>query len=102
MKITLSTYEVADRLNSVEAFGNTEDAYSLCCSMAEWLEQFEDDTGQEMELDPVAIRCEFLVIELSEVADTYDIDDQEPLEYLQHNTMVIDTEFEGFYIIQEF
>lgn len=102
MKITLSTYEVADRLNSVEAFGNTEDAYSLCCSMAEWLAQLEEDTGEEMELDPIAIRCEFSVIELSEVADTYDIDDQEPLDYLNDNTVVIETEFEGFYIIQEF
>ena len=102
MKITLSTNEVADRLNSVEAFGSDDDSYSLCRSMAEWLEQLEEDTGEEMELDTIAIRCEFSVIELSEVADTYDIDDQEPLEYLQHNTLVIGTEFEGFYIIQDF
>ena len=102
MKITLNTNEVADRLNSVEAFGNTDDAYSLCYSMAEWLGQLEEDTGEEIELDPVGIRCEFSVIELSEVADTYDIDDQEPLEYLQHNTLVIETAFDGFYIIQGF
>lgn len=102
MKISLSINEVADRLNNVEAFGNTGDAYSLCYSMAEWLEQLEEDTGEEMEFDPVGIRCEFSVIELSEVANTYDIEENDPLEFLQDNTMVISTEFEGFYIIQDF
>lgn len=102
MKITLSTNEVADRLNEVEAFGNEEDSYSLCYSMAEWLEQLEEDTGQEMELDPIAIRCEFSIIKLSHVADTYDIGDAHPLDYLNDNTLVIETAFDGWYIFQDF
>ena len=103
MKTTLSTAQAADMLMKFEAFGTGDDAYSLCYSMAEWLEQYEEDTGEELELDPVAIRCEYSVIELRDVCEDYTVDaDEDPLEYLEYNTVVIPTEFEDTYIIQEF
>ena len=103
MKTTLTLHEAADMLMKFEAFGTGADAYSLCYSMAEWLEQYEEDTGEELELDPVAIRCEYSVIELRDVGGEYTLDSgEDPLEYLEHNTIVIPTEFEDIYIIQEF
>ena len=103
MKTTLTQHEAADMLMKCEAFGTGKDAYSLCYSMAEWLEQYEEDTGEELELDPVAIRCEYSVIELRDVCEDYTLDaDEDPLEYLENNTIVIPTEFEDTYIIQEF
>ena len=56
MKKTLSTYEIAETLYSDENAGWTRPG-SL--ALAEWLEEMEDDTGEEMELDVVAIRCDF-------------------------------------------
>ena len=103
MKTTLTQHEAVDMLMKFEAFGTCEDAYSLCYSMAEYLEEYEESTGVEIELDPVAIRCEYSVIELRDVCEDYTLDSgEDPLEYLQHNTIVIPTELEDTYIIQEF
>lgn len=107
MKTILSTTEAANTLMKFEAFGTEPfgtgaDSYSLCYTMAEWLEQYEYDTGEELELDPVAIRCEYRVIELRDVCEEYTIDSEEdPLEYLESNTIVIPTDFVDTYIIQE-
>jgi len=107
MKTTLSTTQAADMLMEFEAFGTGSDAYSRCCKMAQYLEQYEEDTGVEIELDPVAIRCEYRVITLDEVIEQYSGDfegmaDEDLLEYLRDNTTVIETDIDNTYIIQEF
>lgn len=103
MKTTLNTSQAADMLMEFEAFGTCEDAYKLCYLMAEYLERLEEDRGVEIDLDPVAIRCEYRAITLDEVAEQYDIcEETDPLEYLLDNTTAIETDFEDIYIIQEF
>ena len=56
MKETLSTYEVADRLCADK---NAAWTYNGAKALAEYLEELEADMGEEMELDVVAIRCDF-------------------------------------------
>jgi len=56
MKTTLSTYDIADALKSDE---NANWSYAGAQALAEYLEEYEDSTGEEMELDVVAIRCDF-------------------------------------------
>jgi hypothetical protein len=56
MKETLNTYEIADRLFRDENAGFT---YAGAHALAEYLEQLEEDSGEEMEFDKVAIRCDF-------------------------------------------
>ena len=107
MKTTLTQHEAADMLMKSEAFGTGKDAYSMCYSMAQYLEQYEEDTGEELELDPVAIRCEYRAITLDEAVSDYQIpphldDDEDVLEWLQDRTQVIDTDITNTYIIQEF
>ena len=106
MKTTLSTTQAADMLMEFEAFGTGSDAYSRCCKMAQYLEQYEEDTGVEIELDPVAIRCEYRVITLDEAVREYldrtTYSDEAVLEWLQDRTVVIETDIENTYIIQEF
>jgi len=103
MKTTLSTTQATDLLMEFEAFGTGSDAYTLCYHMVHYLEQFEDETGEELELDPVAIRCEYRAITLDEAREQYSIDeDVDPLEYLLAITAVIETGIENTYIIQEF
>ena len=103
MKITLTTSEIAQRLMAVDAMGTTEERKSLCYTMAEWLEQLEEDTGEEMELDTIAIRCEFSAYTLEELQSIYTIpDDAEPLEWLNDHTIVIETDVADTYIIQNF
>jgi len=107
MKTTLSTTQATDLLMEFEAFGTGSDAYTLCYHMVHYLEQFEDETGEEIDLDPVAIRCEYRAITLDEAVREYQIpphvdDDGEVLEWLQDRTEVIETDFKNTYIIQEF
>ena len=52
----LNTSQIVDQLMSVEAFGKS---YAASIVMAEYLEHLEDSSGESMELDPIAIRCEF-------------------------------------------
>jgi len=54
--MTLSTNQIATELkNDTCARWSWDGAFAL----AEYLEELEDSTGEEMEFDPVAIRCDF-------------------------------------------
>jgi len=56
MIITLSTYDIADRLlRDSNACWSRPGAFAL----AEYLQSIEDDTGEQMAFDAVAIRCDF-------------------------------------------
>ena len=83
-------------------------------ALFEYLEQYEEETGAEIELDIIALCCEYAEHETAiECANNYfdfalsDVDiltaeeaEEEALEYLRNRTQVI--EFEGGIIIQEF
>jgi hypothetical protein len=56
MKETLNTSEIADRLFRDE---NAAWSYAGALALAEYLQEWEDGTGEEMEFDRVAIRCDF-------------------------------------------
>ena len=56
MKITLTTYQIAGYLmQDTSAKWSRSGAYAL----ADYLQELEDSTGEEQELDVVAIRCDF-------------------------------------------
>jgi len=54
--MTLSTYEIADALKRDE---NAAWSWQGAKALAEYLEEYEEQSGTEMELDVVAIRCDF-------------------------------------------
>lgn len=56
MKKTLSTYEAAELL---AADDNANWSRAGAFALVEHLEQIEDDTGEEIEFDAVAIRCDY-------------------------------------------
>lgn len=56
MKITLNTYQIADELKRDTC---ARWSYNGSLALAEYLEEYEADSGDEMELDTCAIRCEF-------------------------------------------
>jgi hypothetical protein len=56
MKTTLSTSDIARALKSDE---NAAWSWNGAKALAEYLEQLEEDTGEEVELDVCAIRCDF-------------------------------------------
>jgi hypothetical protein len=56
MKTTLSTSDIARALKSDE---NAAWSWNGAKALAEYLEQLEEETGEEMEMDVCAIRCDF-------------------------------------------
>lgn len=57
-------------------------------ALFEWFEDYEEDTGEEIEFDPVAICCEFAdYSSFEEVKGDYP--DLKDLEELEENTIVI-------------
>ena len=108
MKQTLTTNEIARKLREDE---NAGWSYAGALALAEYLEQREEDNGEETEFDRVEIRCEFSEhTSATEAASDYDWqadkdNDEEQneaaaLEFLQGRTAVI--EFDRGVIIQNF
>lgn len=108
MKMTLSINHAADLLRQDE---NANWSYAGARALAEYLEELEESTGEELEFDRVAIRCEFTEYATAkDAAENYSFEPEEglseeeleaeALEYLRDNTQVI--EFDGGIIIQNF
>jgi len=101
MKTLLNTYDVANALAKDE-FANWSQNGAL--ALAEYLEEYEESTGEDLEFDPIAIRCEFSEYESAiEAAAQYTskfTNEAGALEYLRDHTTVIT--YDGGVIIQDF
>ena len=112
MKITLSNCQVVDTLLDHEVLGQRTDdgIIEATEALVDWLEDLEDDMCTEMELDPIALRCEYSCYTLNELAEMYDIDtsgvdaddrNEAILNYLNDHTIVIPVDNNNV-IISEF
>lgn len=97
MKTTINQSEFIDafrRYDRYDQFG-----YDALVSLFDYVEQLEDDCGEEMELDVIALCCDYSEDSVGAIADNYSIDlsdcddDDERkdavLEYLNDNTIVV-------------
>lgn len=105
MKQTVTEYMFVDSFRHA----GRESQFSVRArrSLFEYLKEFENSTGTELELDPIAICCEWCEYPSAlEAAKDYgfkdgiDSQDETPLEWLQNRTQVV--EFEGGIVIQCF
>jgi len=87
-----------------DSFSNTyKDNFSYEGKKAlyEYLENYEEETETEIELDPVALCCEYTEYEnMKELKDNYD--DIKNTKELEDNTTVIKIEGTNRFIIQDF
>lgn len=68
-------------------------------ALFDYLENLEEDTGTEIELDPIALCCEYSEYkDLKEIQENYT--NIKSMEDLKDNTQVV--EFDGGIIIQDF
>jgi hypothetical protein len=97
MKDTVTEYQFIDTMAQKQHGFSYEGAKALF----EYFEQYEQDTGEEMEFDPIAINCDFDEYEsLEDVKENYQ--DIESLEDLQNNTTVIEIPNSDRLIIQAY
>jgi len=71
-------------------------------ALFDYLEQYEEDCGEDVELDPIALCCEYTEYEnIAEFHDSYDKENYPDIEAIEENTAVIKVNDEAF-IIQDF
>lgn len=85
-------FRSADRLDnfSHEALGMLYD----------YLDNIEEETGQPVELDVIAICCDFEEADVDEIRSNYSLDDEQDVEeYLQDNTLLIGETSSGYVFV---
>ena len=78
---TVNKYDFIDRFRSSDSYANNF-SYEGLSALFDYLEEFEDDTGEQIEFDLVALCCDFTEYEnFQEIRDNYsDIESMEDLE----------------------
>lgn len=98
MKQTLSFYDFRDAFKAIRPNNFT---YEGLYALFDWLEEYEEGTGQEIELDVIALCCDFTEYEsMEELRENYT--SIETMEELEEHTIVIPVGDTGRFIIQAF
>ena len=104
MKQTINEYQFKDAFQKCRP---NNFSYEGLTALYDYLEQYEEDTGQEIELDVIAICCEFTEYEdLNEFQGVYYDDKRgdkyKTLQEIEEETIVIPIEGTEGFIIQDF
>ena len=109
MKTTVSLYDFRDAFRQYDRANNfSYDGYRV---LFECLEEYEDSTGSEVELDVIALCCEFNESTPDEIARDYgyelegDDDDEKRenlIDWLNDQTMVCGVTDDGSIVYQAF
>ena len=103
MKTTVSRYDFERAF--VDADRKENFSYKALGLLFDYLEDYEDSTGEEIELDVIALCCDYSEDTLEDIARNYSIDlegmdDEEQLEavrdYLNENTTLVGETSTGF------
>ena len=97
MKKTISLYDFEN------AFRYTRPgyfSYAGLTAMYNYFEEYEEDSGEEIELDTIAICCEYTEYEnIEEFWGVYDKEDYPDIESIEYNTQVIGIDEDSFIIL---
>jgi hypothetical protein len=112
MKQTLNLYQFRDEMQKIRP---DNFSYEGLQRLFEYFEQYEDDTGEQIEFDPIAICCEYSEMTMEEIFDSYPevldlIDMDNPREstysivvdYLNDNGSYCGDTSQGTFIFQTF
>ena len=98
MKQTVNQYQFTQEFKQIRP---NQFTYQGLKALFEWLEEYETDTGEEIELDVIAICCEY-----SEYANLKEFQNDYGIKYtlaeIGENTIYIPIENSESFIIQQF
>lgn len=102
MKTTVTSYQF---IEAFRACGReTQFSRAALFALFEYLEEYENSTGEEIELDPIGICCEWAEFSSArEAASEYGFetdDDDEAEKWLGRKTTVV--QFDGGLVVQQF
>jgi hypothetical protein len=97
MKQTINFSDFVDAFRAYDRYDQF--GYQALMVIFEYLEEMEESTGQELELDVVAICCEYTTDNWHDIASNYSIEidenenedeqKQQVIDYLNENTVVL-------------
>ena len=104
MKQTINEYQFKDEFQKCRP---NNFSYEGLTALYEYLEEYEEGTGEEIELDVIALCCDFTEYEdleefQSEYYDEIKGDKYEDIEAIEEETLVIPIEGTEGFIIQVF
>lgn len=104
MKTTVSRYDFERAF--IDADRKENFSYEGLNALFDYLESYEEETGQEIELDVIALCCDYTEDTVAEIARNYSIDlsdcedEDDKIEivrdYLNDNTMLVGETATGF------
>lgn len=92
---TISKNEFSDTFHKMGR--GKEFSYEGLSTLYDYLEEYEESTGEKMELDVIALCCDFAELTKKEIKEEYDM----TLEELEENTTVLPVK-KDTYIVQSF
>jgi len=70
-------------------------------ALFEYLEEYEEDTGEQIEFDPIAICCEYTEYDnIAEFHSVYDAEDYPDIDAIMDCTQVIKFGIESFIVLE--
>lgn len=104
MKQTINLYQFRDafqRMDRADAF-----SYEGLEVLFNGLEEFEEDTNQEMELDVIALCCDFSEMTEEEIKQSYNVNLEESskdmYDWLSNQTWVLGQTDKGSFVFRQF
>lgn len=104
MKQTINLYQFRDafhRMDRADAF-----TYEGLEVLFNGLEEFEEDTGEEMELDVIALCCDFSEMTEEDIKQSYNVNLEESskdlYDWLSNQTWVLGQTDAGNYVFRQF
>ena len=103
MKTTINRYQFERAFADADRKENF--SYEGLKALFEYFEQYEESTGEEIELDVIAICCEYAEDTFEQIAATYEVDltgvdeadiPQAIMDFLCDNTSVVGETSDGF------
>jgi hypothetical protein len=87
MKTTITKSSFIDAFRTMGRFDQF--GYDALELLFDYFEDMEADTGEEMELDVIAICCDYAVDTVEDIAEAYNVEPDDVMDYLQDNSTVV-------------
>ena len=106
MKTTVNFYDFKREFKAIRPNNFTDEGLIV---LWDYLEEYEESTGEELELDVIALCCDYNEDSLSNIVDSYSIDlegeddhEQAIKDYLENETTLVGITKCGNFIYQVF
>ena len=100
MKQTIGLSQFTDAFMSIRPNNFSHEGLEI---LFQGIEEFEEDTNEEMELDVIALCCDFSEMTAEEVMASYNLDQNEDIaEFLNMNTWLIGETDKNTYVFRQF